>query len=87
MLPVTLAQHRDREAFLLDVRETQRRIATLWTQREDQRRVLAPLRQRVGSIATEFNGQGVRQGSLHPPTRTHRATLADVKAQLDKLVP
>ena len=87
MLPVTLAQHRTREAFLLDVRETQRRIATLWSQREDQRRVLAPLRQRVGSIATEFNGQGVRQGSLHPPTRTHRSALAEVNAQLDRLVP
>ena len=33
---------------------------------------LRGLRRSASSLASEFNGQGVRQGSLHGPTESHR---------------
>jgi hypothetical protein len=36
----------------------------------------------AGRIANTYNGQGARQGSLYPPTETHREQMAMVEASL-----
>ena len=40
------------------------------------------LRTGVYRLASVFNGGGVRQGTLHPPTETHRALKARLDAHL-----
>ena len=40
---------------------------------------------RVYGLAGEFNGQGAQQGSLHPPTRTHREQFAIMLAILTRV--
>lgn len=43
------------------------------------------LQGRVYGLAGEFNGQGVQQGSLHPPTATHREQFAIMLAILTRV--
>ena len=95
-LPLTAAQWREREAFLVAVLEDQRRA---WDATRRARLLpdsLQRIRTRAGEVrrdldrlAGEFNGRGVRQGSLYPPTETHRqrhralqAALAEVTGSL-----
>jgi len=40
----------------------------------------------AGQIASSYNGQGVRQGSLYPPTATHRELVARVEERLTAVV-
>jgi photosystem II stability/assembly factor-like uncharacterized protein len=84
-LPITLAQHRAREAFLLEVAALQRTVADRLAKPDAPRAPLARIRQGANALAGDFNGRGVRQGSLHPPTTTHRETLAALKAELTKI--
>ena len=96
LMPITLAQHREREEFLLQVQQDQVRAAEA-AQRvralPDSMRALvarlASARRDLDAIAGEFNGRAVRQGTLYPPTATHRqryraaqAALAEVLAAL-----
>jgi photosystem II stability/assembly factor-like uncharacterized protein len=95
-LPLTAAQWREREEFLLAVLEQQRkageiaqRIRALPDSLRELRTRAGQVRRDLGRLAAEFNGQGVRQGSLYPPTTTHReryralaAALAEVMAAL-----
>jgi hypothetical protein len=110
LLPVSVAQHRERESFLLEVSAAQHtagelgaRISALRSQLVQRRAANArpnsqslvdsalarlstieravrvgpaAVQGRVYSLAGEFNGQGAQQGSLHPPTRTHRERFA-----------
>ncbi len=46
-------------------------------------RRLRGVRGDVYRLAGAFNGGGVRQGSLYPPTETHRARLRDLQARLE----
>jgi hypothetical protein len=39
----------------------------------------------LGGIVAGYNGSGVRQGSLQPPTAAMRAALADAKGVLAAL--
>jgi photosystem II stability/assembly factor-like uncharacterized protein len=95
-VPLTAAQWREREDFLLAVAEDQRRAADAAQRARGLPDSLQAVRARVndvrrdlGQLAGEFNGRGVRQGSLYPPTNTHRqrhralqAALAEVTAAL-----
>lgn len=95
-LPLTAAEWREREEFLVAVLEDQRRAAaaaqrasTLPDSLQALRARLNGVRRDLGALAAEFNGRGVRQGSLFPPTNTHRqrhralqAALAEVTAVL-----
>lgn len=93
-LPVTLAQYREREQFLSEVlalrQEVERvrdelgsmgggargdRVAEL-----DQ--ALNQGRAALAGIYQSMNGGGVRQGSLYPPTATHREQKERVEALL-----
>ncbi len=112
LLALSGADWREREVFLLDVLELQRRV---WdaAQRADElsraavaerdsagadvsenlmiradsanalARRLRNVRRDVYRLAGVFNGAGVRQGSLYPPTETHRVRLRDLKARLE----
>jgi hypothetical protein len=44
------------------------------------------VRRDIGRLAAEFNGQGVRQGTLYPPTSTHRQRLQALTAALADVV-
>ena len=120
MLPLTVAQHRTRESFLLEVSGTQQSVAEVGERMTALRRQLVArrasagdgsaarlstdstltqltalertvragpgaLRGRVYGLAGEFNGQGALQGSLHPPTKTHREQFAIIKAILARV--
>ena len=47
-------------------------------------RRLRRLRREIYTLAGEFNGAGVRQGSLYPPTRTHRRRKAILESTLER---
>jgi hypothetical protein len=123
-LSLTLVQHQEREAFLLQLGDVMRQAAAL-TERVNaaradltaKRDALAPgtperaaletriqrltslsgggggrggrggggPAARLGGIASSYNGSGAQQGSLYPPTATHRAQLREVRAALDRL--
>jgi photosystem II stability/assembly factor-like uncharacterized protein len=95
-LPLAAAQWREREEFLLAVLEDQRRAFDATRRARLLPDSLQRIRTRAGEVrrdldrlASEFNGRGVRQGSLYPPTETHRqrhralqAALAEVTGAL-----
>jgi photosystem II stability/assembly factor-like uncharacterized protein len=49
-------------------------------------REIRSLSRTAGQIAGSYNGQGVRQGSLYPPTATHRELMSRVEARLRQVV-
>ena len=113
LIELTDEQWRNREAFLVDLLDSQREA---WDadQRADalQKRLnasrdsaaengeapralveradsvaaladrLRRLRTQVYRLASAFNGNGVRQGSLYPPTQTHRQRREDLQQAL-----
>ena len=70
---VTIAEHRAREAFLLEVLDVQAQLIA-----KEMRREAAGLSRILGA----YTGSGVRQASLRGPTGTQRAALAAAKAAL-----
>jgi photosystem II stability/assembly factor-like uncharacterized protein len=99
LMPLGEAQWREREQFLLAVLDDQRQAASAAQRARSLPDSLGALRERAGQVrrdldrlAGEFNGRGVRQGSLYPPTDTQRqrrdalqAALAEVLAGLTAL--
>ncbi len=67
-LPVARADHRAREAFLLEILGLHRRL-------EDAGDAASEHRRRLMRLYDGINGGGVRQGSLHAPTATQRERL------------
>ncbi len=120
LLPLTAAQHRARETFLLEVSGAQGSVADVGNRMTALRRQLTDrrsaagegssarqvadsaltqltalertvrqgqgaLRGRLYGLAGEFNGSGALQGSLHPPTKTHREQFAIMQAILQRV--
>jgi photosystem II stability/assembly factor-like uncharacterized protein len=96
-MPVTVAQYRDREEFLLEVLEGQRHVADLLdraAELEGEGSVadsvdalqgrLRQLRRQISNLAGQFNGNGVRQGSLYPPTDTQRMRWRQMRGALER---
>ena len=94
-LPVTLAQYREREQFLSEVLALRREVERVrdglggmdrgagmagWIDELDQ--ALNQGRAALAGIYQSMNGGGVRQGSLYPPTATHREQKELVEALL-----
>ena len=77
-LPLTDADYRAREAFLLEVQG-------LLAEFEGQGSATARQRQLLQRLYRAINGGGVRQGTLYPPTETQREQLDRIKQELDKL--
>ncbi|MGD8869820.1 MAG: hypothetical protein PVI01_19520, partial [Gemmatimonadales bacterium] len=114
LLALSDEQWRDRERYLLDVLELQRRAWDAQQRGEELRRAavaardsagaenappeiiahadsasalarrLRRLRSRIYNLAEVFNGNGVQQGSLFPPTETHRQRKEDLAAELER---
>ena len=104
-LPVTLVQYREREQFLSEVlalRQEVERVrdelrgaaggAGTGSRIEELDQALNQGRAALAGIYQSMNGGGVRQGSLYPPTATHReqkerveAFLASAREQLEAL--
>jgi photosystem II stability/assembly factor-like uncharacterized protein len=95
-MQLTAEQWRDREVFLVDLQNTRRQLADASrtitelrnrTRQEDAANVLQALQEQIRALrrnadglASEFNGDGVRQGSLYGPTETQR----ERKSRLDR---
>jgi photosystem II stability/assembly factor-like uncharacterized protein len=78
---ITLAQYKEREAFLLDVLELQQqafKVASQATPPPALRRVI----QRINTLAADFNGSGSRPGTLYGPTVAQRRTLEALRQAL-----
>ncbi|MEK7668172.1 MAG: hypothetical protein AAB409_05940 [Gemmatimonadota bacterium] len=93
LLSLSAAEWREREAFLLAVLDDQRRAAEalgrsagLPDSLQAVRRRLIAIRRDLDRLAGEFNGRGVRQGSLFPPTNTHRQRHRDLAAALAEVL-
>ena len=93
LLPLTAAQWREREQFLLLVLEEPRRASeaarrarALPDSLRELRTRATEVRRNVGRLAAEFNGQGVRQGSLYPPTPTHRDRYRALAAAVTEIL-
>ncbi len=82
-MPLTLAQYRDREAFLVDLLGVQRRAYALTHKLTGRARMIAMrLQRRAYGLAGSFNGNGALSGTLYPPTVLQRQELAALKAEL-----
>ncbi len=77
-LPLTAKDYRDREAFLLEVLDLNRRLEGVGGDAAQHRRALMQL-------YSAINGGGVRQGTLHPPTTTQREQLERIKLALRRM--
>ena len=75
---VSVAEHRAREAFLLEVLDVQAQLTAKGLRRE-----AAALSRLLGA----FTGSGVRQATMHGPTATHRAALAEARRALTAGAP
>ena len=88
-LPVTLAQYREREQFLSEVLALRQEVERVRDElsgrggaRGDWIEALNQGRAALAGIYQSMNGGGVRQGSLYPPTATHREQKERVEALL-----
>ena len=90
-LPVTLAQYREREQFLSEVLALRQEVERVRDElsgrggggaRGDRIEALNQGRAALAGIYQSMNGGGVRQGSLYPPTATHREQKERVEALL-----
>ena len=92
---VAQRDHEERERFLIEVLALQRRAFDALERAEAlQAQVqgsgfdehLEALLRDIYGLAAEFNGNGVRPGSLYPPTQTHRQRYAALESSLAEAV-
>jgi photosystem II stability/assembly factor-like uncharacterized protein len=82
-MPITPAQYRAREAFLLDLLDVQERSAALVRRAQGPARIPARrLELQAYGLAADFNGRGAVQGTLYPPTAAQRRQLEALQRQL-----
>jgi photosystem II stability/assembly factor-like uncharacterized protein len=80
---ITLAQYQEREAFLLDVLNLQRKMSELGSASRSTPE-LRRTAQRLNTLAADFNGSGTRPGTLYGPTAAQRRTLEELKKTIDQ---
>jgi hypothetical protein len=95
-LPLTQAQYEEREAFLNDLVALQKEFTEVLgvavgmgfgpgrpdPSLSQEEQALQQHRRQVVNVYTSLNGTEVRQGSLYPPTQTHRAIVEAAKQAL-----
>jgi photosystem II stability/assembly factor-like uncharacterized protein len=91
-LPVTLAQYREREAFLLRVLALQSqastaRLAMAGLAGGPELEQLEDVDDILEQVYEEIDGSGVRPGTLYPPTDTQRQRVDAAEATLAELAP
>jgi photosystem II stability/assembly factor-like uncharacterized protein len=96
-MPLTQGQYEEREAFLTSLVELQAEFAEVLGaapgfgpgrgQQEEglspEERELRQHRSAIMSVYRSLNGGGVRQGSLYPPTASHRAMVEAARRALE----
>jgi hypothetical protein len=85
---ITDAMHRTREEFLVRIADMQQRVDTLAERAQRESPVAARLnrlRGRLSRMASDFNGSGVRPGTMHPPTETHQRLAREAEAELEEI--
>jgi hypothetical protein len=101
-MSITAIEWRERETFLVNLQnlrrqiaDASRRIAELQGRagREGSRGTLQSLVQQAGrlasdagGLASEFNGGGVRQGTLFGPNEVHRERIRRIESGLAELL-
>jgi photosystem II stability/assembly factor-like uncharacterized protein len=83
-MPITQAQYEEREAFLVHLMQLGRQLDTMLEGASgEEAGALRALRGIVRSVYGSLNGNGVRPGSLYPPTATHREQIRSVEEALN----
>jgi hypothetical protein len=83
LLPLTQAQYRDRESFLVDLLGVQNEAYTLARDGKGRARTAAArVLRRANTMAGDFNGSGARPGTMYPPTPFQRNELAEMRKEL-----
>ena len=83
---ITLAEYKQREAFLLEVLDVQRALVA----KASQPNVAPELRrliQRANTLAADFNGSGSRPGTLYGPTAAQKQTLEELRRAAGATTP
>ncbi|MCJ7629976.1 MAG: hypothetical protein MUO50_16495, partial [Longimicrobiales bacterium] len=97
-MPLTQSQYEEREAFLTDLQALQVEFTRVLGPgggfgrggsgqaqgMTETQQALAQHRRNVGSVYQALNGGGVRQGSLYPPTQSHRGLAEAARAALEE---
>jgi photosystem II stability/assembly factor-like uncharacterized protein len=94
-MPLTQAQYEEREAFLSGVQALEARFTEILGASQgfgrgqpnpdmsEEERALQQHRRGMMSVYNALNGGGVRQGSLYPPTQTHKDVVHAALAALE----
>ncbi|MFW6078672.1 MAG: WD40/YVTN/BNR-like repeat-containing protein [Gemmatimonadota bacterium] len=89
-MPLTVAEYREREAFLLDLAAMQREVADALERADDgdgeSVRRLDGLRRDLARLAGELSGGGVQPATLYPPTQTQRQRRAEIETALARVI-
>ncbi|MCZ6918139.1 MAG: glycosyl hydrolase [Gemmatimonadetes bacterium] len=87
LMTLTQEQYEEREAFLSAIVAAQRRLQDIGGDRDrsDLATRARQMRQQMGRLYSQFNGRGVRQGSLYPPTMTQRQTWNALQEEMQQL--
>ncbi|HEU4990073.1 MAG TPA: hypothetical protein VFT41_09850 [Gemmatimonadaceae bacterium] len=84
-MPLTQAQYREREAFLVELLGVQTRAFEAARTAQGRERMAAMRLQRQAyALAAKFNGSGALSGTLYPPTPQQVAELKAIEAALNK---
>ena len=87
MMNLTADQWNERETFLLGILEAQRRLSEAANAMEpEMQQELRRVQRSLSSLANEFNGSGVQQGTLYPPTRTHLERWRVLEREVSELL-
>lgn len=85
-MPVTDAQYAEREAFLVDLLNMQRRVEEAAAAETGDTSEYRRLSRRISSLAGQLSGGGVSQGTLYPPTVQQRQTKQELERELNTLM-
>ncbi len=86
-MPITLAQYKEREAFMLHLLALRQRVRDLRGRPDspEDRTALERIDESLDDIYGDMNGIGVRQGSLYPPTGTQMDRVTEIEEVLARI--
>lgn len=93
-MPLSQAQYEEREAFLTGIQHLLQEFGDVLggpgfrradiQEMTDEERMLQAHRRNAMGVYNDLNGSGVRQGSLYPPTETHREVVRAAREALEE---
>jgi photosystem II stability/assembly factor-like uncharacterized protein len=87
LMTLTQEQYEERETFLSGIAAAQRQLQNMSGNRgnSELEARARQVRQQMGRLYSQFNGGGVRQGSLYPPTITQRQAWDALLGEMQQL--